>query len=288
MNDSYVIFSDSGCDLSEAICRQYGIRVIPMSFTIDGKTYYGSHDSEMDAPTFYAAQRNGAVGTTASISIGEYEDAFRSALEEGKGVLYIGFSSGLSGSVHVAEIAAAGLREEYPGQIYVIDSLSASLGLGLLCTYAAKKQQAGVDLAALAADLDERRHRMNHWFTVGDLQYLKRTGRISAASAMIGGMLNIKPFLHCDENGKLVSVGKVRGINAAVKEIVGKALESDEDITKQTVYICHSDCIEQAKMVEAALHENGVTDTMIDYIGPVIGCHCGPGTFAVFFFAKER
>lgn len=211
-------------------------------------------------------------------------------LAEGEDVLYIAFSSGLSGTCQSAFIAKQQLEEQFPGRrVEVFDSLAASMGEGLLVYLAAQQQKAGLTLDQLLAWLKENVLHLCHWFTVDDLNHLKRGGRVSAATALVGTMLGIKPVLHVDDEGHLIPVSKVRGRKQSLDELVRKMAETVLDPAGQTVFISHGDCLADAQYVEKRIRETlGVKKFYINFIGPVIGAHSGPGTVALFFLGQHR
>ena len=202
----------------------------------------------------------------------------------------LAFSSGLSTTCHSAVMAANELQEKYPEQkIYVVDTLSASLGEGLLVWYACKKRDEGLSLEALRDWVTEMRFHLCHWFTVDDLMYLKRGGRISATTAIVGTMLGIKPVLHMDDEGHLISMSKARGRKASIEALAAKMGELGKDYDNSTVFICHGDCIDDARYLEKIVREKyGAKNVVIGYTGAVIGSHSGPGTLALFFLGKNR
>ena len=212
------------------------------------------------------------------------------ALQAGKDVLVLAFSSGLSTTYQSAVIASQDLKEKYPQRsIRVVDTRSASLGQGLLVWYACQKRDEGMTLDQLADWVEETKYRLCHWFTVDDLMYLKRGGRVSAATAIVGTMLGIKPVLHMDDEGHLINVGKVRGRKASIEALAEKLGQLGLPGQNKKVFICHGDCLEDAKQLEAIVKEQyGVEEAFIGYTGAVIGSHSGPGTLALFFLGEKR
>ena len=285
---NYKIITDSGCDLPKSMAGALGLTVSPLFVTFQGVTKPDSVDDGIQQ--MYAGLRTGEAATTSAINPHQWTEAIEPTLSEGLDALVLTFSSGLSTTYQSAVIAADELTEKYPQQkIRVVDTLAASLGQGLLVWYACKKQQEGMDLDALADWVTENRFRLCHWFTVDDLMYLKRGGRVSAATALVGTMLNIKPVLHVDDEGHLISKSKVRGRKAAIEALAAKmeqlALPGEND----TVFICHGDCIGDAELLAAIVKEKyGVKEAMIGYTGAVIGSHSGPGTLALFFLGEHR
>ena len=243
-----------------------------------------------DTKAFYEAMRQGESATTSAANPDAWANAMEPVLAQGKDVLVIAFSSGLSTTYQSAVIAADELREKYPDRkIAVVDSLCASLGQGLLCWHAARKQDEGLSLEALTAWLEEHKLNLCHWFTVDDLAYLKRGGRISAATALVGTLLNIKPVLHVDDEGHLVSVSKSRGRKASLQAMVDQMEKSALPGENDYIMICHGDCYEDAQLLANMCKEKlGVKEVFIGYTGAVIGSHSGPGTLALFFLGSKR
>ncbi len=288
---NYVIITDSTADLPKAVIDELGVTVIPLQYIINGETFTDIAE-EGDAPikALYQKMRDGATSTTSQITLQTFLDTFSEILKEGKDILYVGFSSGLSGTVGQAMLASKELKEEFPDRkVVVVDTLAASLGEGMLVYYAAKMKSEGKSLEEVAQWVESNKLRLAHWFTVDDLVYLKRGGRVSPAVAVIGGLLGIKPVMHVDDEGHLTPVTKVRGRKASLDELVKRAGETIEDAQSQTVFICHGDCIEDAEYLsKRAKEELGVKEVIIGYTGPVIGSHSGPGTIALFTLNKNR
>ena len=288
---NYVILTDSSCDLPAELAEKMGIRVVPLSVLVDGTEYMNYLDGrEIGFKAFYDKIRAGCTATTSAVNIAAFKEAMKAIVDEGKDVLYIGFSSGLSATVGAGINAARELSEEYPGsKIYAVDTLGASLGQGMTVYYAAKKQQEGASIEEVRDFVEQRRLNQAHWFTVDDLNHLKRGGRISPTTAAIGTMLNIKPVMHMDNEGHLVAVGKVRGRKASLKELVNSMEASVLPGENPTIFISHGDCLEDAEYVASLVREKlGIDDIIINYVGPVIGAHTGPGVVALFFWASER
>ena len=291
MND-YAILTDSACDLSQDMVQQLGVQVIPLHVTIDGQTYANTPDErEIRNADFFAMMRAGKMATTAAITPQQVLDAAEPLLAAGRDVLFLAFSSALSRTCASARMAARELNEKYAGsaRMFVFDTLCASLGQGLLVWHAVQAQRAGLSLDELCTKLESLRPQLCHWFTVDDLHHLKRGGRVSAATAIVGSLLNIKPILHVDDEGRLIAVGKTRGRVASMRELVNRMQQTAIAPEHQTVFICHGDCIDDAQalaeMVRQTCHP---TDIYINCIGPVIGAHAGPGTLSVFFVGDHR
>ena len=259
----YVILTDSSADLSAEMVREAGVTVLPLSFTIQGETYENTPDNrEMDPALFYDMLRAGELA----------------------------FSSGLSTTCNSAEVAAEELRERYPQRkLYVVDTLCASLGQGLLVWLAAREQKKGRTIEEVRDWAEAHKQAVCHQFTVQDLKFLKRGGRITATTAVLGSMLQIKPLLHVDQEGRLTAVGKARGRHASLKALVDRMEKTVTDEGRETVFISHGDCRGDADKVAEMVRERfGTRDVRINYVGPVIGAHSGPGTLALFYLGTER
>ncbi len=287
----YEIVTDSSANLTDEMIDEYGIHIVPLSYRIGGQEFYSYvQGQKTDLKQFYDRIRQGEVAETSLINMRDCQDVFESILGEGKDLLYIGFSSALSGTYNVASMVASNLREAYPERkIYALDSLAASMGQGLLLYHAAEQRRAGKSIDEVRDWLLDNRLRLCHWFTVDDLIYLKRGGRISATAAVIGTVLSVKPIMHVDDEGKLVPVGKVRGRKKSLVALVDEMEKTCINPTEQMVFISHGDCIEDAKYVEGLVRERlNVRDVRINYVDPVIGAHSGPGTVALFFLGAKR
>ena len=288
MND-YVIFTDSACDVDPALLKEWGVlyRNLTFRFGDDEKEY---RNDEMPSAVFYARMRAGTPVKTSAVSEGIFHEAFEELLREGKDILYVGFSSGLSGTYNAGRIAAEELRPAWPDRkIITVDTLAASTGEGLLVWHAVQKKKAGASIEETAAWLEENKLRLCHWFTVDDLKYLRMGGRISAASAFLGTKLNIKPVLHVDNAGHLVKMSTVRGRKASLRAMVKKVEELSLGTEDNPIFLSHGDCMEDVELLRAMLREQCGRDlALVQYVGPVIGGHSGPGTMAIFFLGKER
>ena len=290
MND-YVLLTDSSADLTDALVKELGVEVLPLSFTMRNKTYRNWPDNrEIDPKDFYRQLREGEMATTSAVNVSDFTETIEPHLKEGRDVLVVAFSSGLSATCHSAQIAAQELSEQYPERkVYVVDSLCASLGQGLLVWYAARMKNEGRGIGAVRDWLEENKLHLCHWFTVDDLHFLKRGGRISSATAVLGTMLSIKPVMHVDDEGHLTKVGTARGRNASLKDLVDHMEETAIDPAGQTVFISHGDCEEDAnKVAEDVKRRFGVQTVVLNNVGPVIGAHSGPGTVALFFLGRHR
>ena len=287
----YVLITDSSADLSQEMVQELGVTVLPLSFTIQGKTYRNYPDNrEMDLPLFYDMLRAGELATTSAVNVAEYTQEVEPILQEGKDVLILAFSSGLSSTYQASVLAAGELREKYPDRkIYTVDTLCASLGQGLLVYLAAQEQRKGKSIEEVRDWAEETKLNLCHQFTVDDLHFLKRGGRISATTAVVGSMLQIKPVLHVDNEGHLINIGKARGRQASLKALVDKMEKTVTEEGRKTVFISHGDCRKDAVTVADMVRERfGTQDIRINFVGPVIGAHSGPGTLALFYLGTER
>lgn len=287
----YVILTESSSDISLKIAADNDIQVMPMDFILEGKSYAHYADSrEMDVKAFYQKLRDGAVVTTAAENVEDYMTWVKPLLEQGKDVLLVVFSSGLSSTFSTANVALAELREQYPHRkILAVDSLCASAGEALLAYYAAQNRAKGMSIEENVQWLEDNKLHLAHWFTVDDLMFLKRGGRVSSATALVGTMLSIKPVLHVDDEGHLINVGKARGRKASMKALADKAAETGTDLSSQVVFISHGDCLEDAQWLAQEVRDRfHPVDVVISDIGPVIGAHSGPGTLALYFMASHR
>ncbi len=287
----FVILTDSSADLTAELVAELDVQVLPLSYNMEGKTVYNYPDNrEMDPHEFYDFLRAGKTATTSAVNVAQYTEAIEPDLQQGKDVLVLAFSSGLSTTYNSAVIAADDLREKYPERkIYVVDTLCASLGQGLLVYLAAKEREKGRSIEEVRDWAQANKLSVAHQFTVDDLHFLKRGGRISATTAVVGTMLAIKPVLHVDDEGHLINIGKCRGRGASLKALVDTMEKTVIDPADQTVFISHGDCLEDAQTVADMVKERfGVKEVIINHVGPVIGAHAGPGVVALFYIAKER
>ena len=285
----YIIFTDSGCDIKPELLKEWGVLYSNLTFKFDDEEKIHSNE-DMPIDQFYDKMRNGGVAKTAAVNPDTFANAFRAVLEEGKDILYLGFSSGLSTTFNSGRIAALQLAEEYPDRkITVVDTLAASAGQGMLVYFAVKKKEEGATAEENAEYIKGLIPKLCHWFTVDDLVYLKRGGRVSAAAAFFGNMIGIKPVLHVDDEGHLVPVLKVRGRKTSIATLADKYGELAEDKENGVVYISHADCMNDVKQLETLLKDRyGATLDVITDVGSVIGAHSGPGTIALFFVGSNR
>ncbi len=289
--NNFRIFTDSSCDLPAELANELGLTVIGLSVVTDEKTYVNYLDGrEIGFREYYEMLRNGLQAKTTAANIDSFEAPFIEALEAGDDVLYLGFSSGLSGTYNASRLAADELSAKYPDRkIYTVDTLCASLGQGLLVYHAANLKKEGKSIDEIRDWAEEKKLNMSHLFTVDDLHHLHRGGRVSKTTAIVGSVLGMKPLMHADNNGCLSKTGVARGRKAAIESMLKRMKETVTDPENQVVFISHGDCIDDANLladkIRAELH---VKDIVINFIGPVIGTHSGPGTLALFFFATER
>lgn len=289
----YVIITDSTCDLTPELIEELDIVVIPMEFTMaEGEVYKNYPDGrELGFQAFYDRVRAGAQPKTNQINAATYMEVAAPYLDKGQDVLILAFSSALSGTYQSSVLAVEELREKYPDrQIYTVDTLSASMGEGLLIYHAAKKREEGLSVSELAHWVEENRLRLCHWFTVDDLNHLKRGGRVSSAAALFGTILGIKPVLHVDDAGRLIPREKVRGRRSSLEALAKHMRETiDPAEGEQTIFISHGDCEQDVKYLIDLIRERvPVKEIKVGYIGPVIGAHSGPGTVAVFYLGTTR
>lgn len=288
---NYKITTDSTTDLSPALVEELDLHVIPMLFTVDGKDYRNTPDEkDLSSHEFYEMLRNGKNSLTTQINVETFKDEVRQYLDAGLDILHLCFSSGLSSTYNSIRIAVEDLKEDYPDRkIFLVDTLSASMGEGLLVYHAAQKLKQGMPIEELAAWVEENKFKLAHWFTVDDLNFLKRGGRLSGAAAFFGTVLNVKPVLHCDNEGHLIPREKIRGRRKSLDSLVSHMEKTAINPSEQVIFISHGDALEDAQYVEQQVRERfGVKTIYINPIGPVIGSHSGPGTVALFFLASER
>ncbi len=286
---SYQIITDSACDLPQQMLQELNVITVPLIVNFRGEA---RNDSVADAQVkeLYDAMRGGEVATTSAVNPDGWTKVIAPTLASGKDALVMAFSSGLSTTYQSAVIAAEELKETYPDRkIIVVDTCAAALGQGLLVWHTCKKRDEGLSLEELAAWVEDAKNHTCHWFTVDDLVYLKRGGRVSAATAVLGAVLNIKPVLHVDNEGHLISMVKVRGRKAAINTLCAKMGELGGEWDNSTVFICHADAMEDAQNLAAMVKEKyGVKEAFIGNLGAVIGSHAGPGTLALFFMGNEK
>ena len=288
----FVILTETTADLPASYIKENGIVIVPLYYQID-ETVYGE-EKHMEAKDFFDAMRNGAAPTTSASNPDTLRRTYLELIESGKDILHLAFSSGLSCSYNNASFVAKDVSDEYPdAKIHVIDTLCASLGQGLIVNSAVQLKQQGKSIEETAEWIEAKKLNLCHQFTVDDLIYLYRGGRLKKSSAILGTIINIKPVLHVDNEGHLVPLTKVRGrkksLNALVDNMVAALDGYDYDIETEWVYISHGDCLEDAEYVKAQIEERlGIKNFLISYLSPTIGSHAGPGTVALFHYGKER
>ena len=289
---SFAIVTDSSSNLPEDIIDQHDLTVLPLTFMVDGEEYRSYLKGEKtDLSQFYTMMREGKVITTSLPNLKESRESIESLLRSGTDVLYLGFSSGLSGTYQAIELLLTELAGLYPERtVASVDTLAASLGEGLLVYYAAKMREEGASIEKVRDWVEEHKLHLAHWFTVDDLMFLFRGGRVSRTSAWAGTLLNIKPVMHVDDEGHLIPLEKVRGRKKSLKALVDHMEQTAmSPVADRTVFITHGDCLEDAEYVADLVRERfGVSDVLINWVDPVIGAHSGPGTMALFFLASER
>ena len=290
----FEIVTDSCCNLLEDMIDDFGIHVLPLTFMVDGEDeVYQSYlkGERTDLKQFYTMMREGKVFKTSLPNLAESEALFRELLSSGRDVIYLAFSSGLSGTYQALSLMAEQLREEFPERkLYAVDTLAASGGQGLLVWYAVQHARSGESIDQVRDWLEDNKLHLAHWFTVDDLMFLFRGGRVSKTAAWAGTLLNIKPVLHVDDEGHLIPMEKVCGRKKSLNALIEHMEKSaDKPISDQMVFITHGDCIEDAEYVAGKIKERfGVKEVVINYVDPVIGAHSGPGTMALFFLADKR
>ena len=284
----YIIITDSSADLSPEMSAELGLATVQLEVLVEGKKMQANN--AVDIKDIYAQLRAKKSASTSAVNIETFLELFEELLQKDVDLLYLGFSSGLSSTFGAGALAMQELAEKYPDRkLYAVDTLCASMGQGLLVYYAAQMKAAGADIDAVRDWVEDNKLHLSHWFTVDDLFFLKRGGRVSAATAVVGSLLSIKPVMHVDNAGKLINVSKVRGRKAAVDALFDKMKATMIEGKNDVAFISHGDCIEDAEYLANRLRtELGVSDVKINYVGPVIGAHSGPGTLALFFLGTER
>ena len=288
---NYVILTDSSCDLPASLAAEMQIEVIPLMLDLDGECYRNYLDGrEIDFHDFYERAKTAQSLKTSAVNHQQFMDIMEPLVAAGNDILYLGFSSGLSGTYNASVLAANELNEKYPDRkIVTIDTLCASLGQGLFVYLCWKEKQAGKTIDEVAAYAESIVPNLAHWFTVNDLMFLKRGGRVSAATAIVGSALSIKPVMHVDDEGHLIKVSVARGRKASIRALLSEMEKTGIDLANQHIFISHGDCEDDANYLAGLIREKfGTKDITINFIGPVIGAHAGPGTLALFFLGKNR
>ncbi|MBR6220185.1 MAG: DegV family protein [Clostridia bacterium] len=287
----YVIMTDSSCDLPASLAEKMELTVLPLYVEVDGQKYVNYLDErEIAFSEIYAKLRTKCPAKTSAVNMQDFLEPMESLLRAGKDILYIGFSSGLSSTYSAGAMAAKELEDRYPDRkIYTVDSLCASMGQGLLVYLAWQEKQKGRTIEEVRDYTENTKLHLCHWFTIDDLMFLKRGGRISGATAVVGSMLSIKPVMHVDNDGHLIKVSTARGRKASIKALADEAEKRGINLKEQTIFISHGDCVEEANYLGDIMRSRfGVKDVVVNYVGPVIGAHSGPGTIALFFLGTER
>lgn len=287
----YVLATDSSCDLPQTLVDKFELTVVPLTVTVNGKTYTNYLDgSDIGFKEFYDFSRAKAEITTSCPSLDAFKKAFTEILESKRDILYLGFSSALSATTQNARITAEELKEKYPdSKIIVVDSLAASMGQGLFVKYVFDEKQKGGSIEEVAQYAEDTKLHICHWFTVTDLMHLKRGGRISATTAIAGTALNVKPVMHMDDEGRLINVGKARGRKASLQALIDHMKETAINPEEQTIYISHGDCEDEVREFAKEIKKQvGFKEVEINYVGPVIGGHTGAGVVALFFYGTHR
>lgn len=288
---SFTILTDSSCDLPASMAEEMQLEVLPLTVYVEEDHYRNYLDGrEIGFHEFYQRLQTAKNVKTSAVNQAQFLEIMEPLVAAGNDVLYLGFSSGLSGTCNAGALAAAELREKYPERkIYVVDTLCASLGQGLLVYLCWQQQQAGKSIEEVRDYAEATKLHLCHWFTVDDLMFLKRGGRVSAATAIVGSMLSIKPVMHVDNDGHLIKVDIARGRKASIRALAAEMEKRGTDLAGQHIFISHGDCEDDANYLAKLIREKfAVKDITINYVGPVIGAHSGPGTLALFFLGTER
>ena len=287
----FKIVTDSSCNLNDEMIREFGLHILPLTFMSDGEQYQSyTEGADSDLASFFKMMREGKVFTTSLPNIQQSMTLFKQLLDDGNDVLYIGFSSGLSGTYQSTAAALDELRSQYPNRkIYHTDTLAAAMGEGLIVYRACMMAREGASIEDVHAWIEDNKLSVAHWFTVDDLMFLFRGGRVSRTSAWAGTLLNIKPVLHVDEEGKLVPMEKVRGRKKSLQALADHLGKSGvKPLEDQEIFISHGDCAEDANyLVDLIKERYGCTKFFVNTLDPVIGAHAGPGTVALFFMAEQ-
>lgn len=289
MNKDFIILTDSASDLDLNYLRENDVRLVKLGYSINNEDFEGENGKELKVQEFYKLLKEGAMPKTSQVNVGVAREHFEKYLKEKKDILVVAFSSGLSGTYNSYCIAANELNEEYENKVYVVDSLCASLGQGLFLDYIIKFANNDKSIIETRDYADELKLKIRHEFTVDDLFHLKRGGRVSATTAIVGSLIGIKPILHVDDNGKLIAIDKVRGRKASLKQLAKYFNENNDISDNEPVFISHADAIEDANYLKDLILEiRPNIEVYINYIGPVIGAHAGQGTIALFYRGKNR
>jgi len=287
---SVILVTDSSCDMPLSFLKENNIEFLSLTFNIDGKDYPDDLGAAVSHPEFYQMVREGKMPVTSQVNSYEFVERFQKWLDEGHEIIYLAFSSALSGTCQSAVIARQEIAEKRPdAKIFIVDSKAASGGEGLLVWYALRQRNNGKSAGEIAAFLEEKKKTLCHFFTVDDLNHLKRGGRISSASAIVGGILNIKPVMYVDDEGRLIPWEKVRGRKKAVRFMFEKFCQFVKDPGPEQIVITHGDCLEDANDLKGMiLQKHPQKDVLISYVGAAVGAHSGPGTLALFFVGSQK
>ncbi|MBQ9730270.1 MAG: DegV family protein [Clostridia bacterium] len=288
----YVIITDSCCDLNAEMRARYGVEYVPMHFNCEGKEYVADLDwKELSAQDFYDMMRAGKRFLTAQVTAAQYTEAFEKYILEGYDVLSISCSSALSASVKVSYAVRDELKEKYPeAKIYCIDALNACAGLGMICVMASELRAQGKSIEETAAWIEENKLKVNQECTVESLAYLKKAGRVSAASAFFGGLLSVKPIIISDAKGQNFALEKVKGRQTSLERVADRTFADYGDSTYQKIFIAHADCENDAEKLKELLLTRFAGKNMevtMGYIGPIVGATVGPGTLGVYVYGNE-
>ena len=287
----YVLMTDSSCDLSAQMADEMELIVLPLTVYVDDVKYTNYLDErEIAFSEIYAKLRTKCPAKTSAVNMQDFLEPMEAQLKAGRDVLYLGFSSGLSSTYNAGAAAAAELAKQYPDRkVYAVDTLCASMGQGLMVYYAWLQKQAGKSIDEVRDYVEAEKLHLCHWFTIDDLMFLKRGGRVSATTAIVGSMLSIKPVMHVDDEGHLIKVDTARGRKASIRALADEAGKRGVNLEDQVIFISHGDCLEDAEYLAGIMRERfHVKDVKINYVGPVIGAHSGPGTVALFFMGTAR
>lgn len=283
----FTIMTDSSADLTAEMKSELGIKIVPLTVQIDGEQPISNEN--LDIKYFYECIKEGKRAKTAAVNPAVATEVMENEILAGNDVLFLCFSSNLSSTYNISAIAASELAEKYPdSKIVVIDTLCESFGLAMLVSLCVEQARAGKTIEEVSQFAEEEKGHIAHWFTVDDLNHLRRGGRLSSAKAAVGTMLGIKPVLHMSDDGKLVPLYNARGRKASLKMLVDKTVENARDFENQTIYINHADCPEDADKLKEMILAAGAKDVRIGEIGPVVGAHCGRGTLAVYSICEIR
>ncbi len=287
----FIILTDSSCDLPDSLAKKMQLEVIPLSVDVDGEIFRNYLDGrEISNQDFFERLINAKSVKTSAVNQSQFLDVLEPLVQAGNDVLYLGFSSGLSGTFSAGALAVHEIAERYPERkVYAVDTLCASMGQGLLIYHCWELQQQGKSIDEVHEFAEANKLHLCHWFTVSDLMFLKRGGRVSAATAVVGSMLNIKPVMHVDNEGHLINVRTARGRKASLRALADEMGNRGINLKDQHIFISHGNCEDDANYLANLVRDRfHVKDVTMNCLGPVIGAHAGPGTMALFFMGTER